>query len=499
MNKSRLRQRSTRWAIWCMAMVAPLGAVCAATLNVGPSGADAGNCQSTPCLTIGYALTQAAASGDTVLLAAGTYTEQITIAKSVTIEGAGSASTIVRAPAVLAVNPVISPGSGGQQTAIVFATGASTSAVMRNLQIRGPGPSSSGSIGYGVFVGGNANFTLDTAHITAIRDEPLAGSQNGSGIRFGAPVTSQVGSGQVLNSVIDDFQKNGITVSNTGSNVTVRGNTITGTLPPPIIAQNGIQVSGGAVALIEDNTVSNLQCSTSNPNCGPTNAWSIGVLLSNADGTTAVLNNRIQGADGNLYVAGNGGQAYAISGNQISNGTYANVAATGITLNMVNNTLTGGPVGLMASGDTTATVVSLNGGNVITGASIDGIQAFADAAPVTVSGSRNQFVGNGAGASNPATPPGVTLDLPCNWWGAVTGPIHGDNPRGSGNAVTDNVAYINWAIDNTVFSCIGNPARNELLANPPAPVPANQAWALIVSAMALAGAGMGALRRRRAG
>ncbi|MBP7453341.1 MAG: right-handed parallel beta-helix repeat-containing protein, partial [Ottowia sp.] len=224
-------------------MVAPLGAVCAATLNVGPSGADAGNCQSTPCLTIGYALTQAAASGDTVLLAAGTYTEQITIAKSVTIEGAGSASTIVRAPAVLAVNPVISPGSGGQQTAIVFATGASTSAVMRNLQIRGPGPSSSGSIGYGVFVGGNANFTLDTAHITAIRDEPLAGSQNGSGIRFGAPVTSQVGSGQVLNSVIDDFQKNGITVSNTGSNVTVRGNTITGTLPPPIIAQNGIQVS----------------------------------------------------------------------------------------------------------------------------------------------------------------------------------------------------------------------------------------------------------------
>jgi hypothetical protein len=92
-------------------------------------------------------------------------------------------------------------------------------------------------------------------------------------------------------------------------------------------------------------------------------------------------------------------------------------------------------------------------------------------------------------------PPDVTLNLSCNWWGAETGPVHAGNPRGTGNAVSDNVAYINWAIDNVSFNCIGNPARNEQLANPPAPVPANQPWALAVVAMALAGWGARQLRR----
>ena len=373
-------------------------------------------------------------------------------------------------------------------------TGASTNATMRNLQIRGPGPAGSGSIGYGAFVGGNAYLTLDTVHITAIRDEPLAGSQNGGGVRFGAPATGQVGSGQVINSVIDDFQKNGITVSNAGSNVTVRGNTITGTQPPPIIAQNGIQVSGGAVALVEANTVSNLQCSTTNPNCGANNSWSIGVLLSGAGAGTEVLNNRITGSDGNLYVVGSG-QAYAVTGNRIGNGTYANVVASAVTLNIADNVLTGAPVGLMAAGGGANTEVNLIGGNTITGATTEGIQAFSGASPVLVSGGRNQFYSNAGGANNPAAPPQVTLNLACNWWGAVTGPAHSANPRGTGNPVSDNVVYTNWAIDNTAFSCVGNPARNDQLANPPAPVPANQAWALLAVAAALAGAGARAVRR----
>lgn len=487
----------THWGAALIGLAMPWGVVSAATLLVAPGGADTGNCQGAACQTIGYALAQAAATGDTLQLAAGTYTEQLVLNKSVTLVGAGSASTIIRAPAVLTVNPVISPGSGGQQTAIVFVTGAATNATLRNLQIRGPGPSSSGSIGYGVFVGGNATFTLDTARITAIRDEPMAGSQNGGGIRFGAPATGQVGSGQVLDSVIDDFQKNGVTVSNVGSNVTVRGNTITGTLPPPVIAQNGIQISGGAVARVEDNTVSNLQCSTTNPNCGPNNSWSIGVLLSSPGAGTEVLNNRIRAADGNLYVTGSSAVAYAITGNQIDNGTYANVVANGVTLDMTGNTLSGAPVGLMAAGGATPTVVNLNGGNVISGAGTDGIQAFSGAAAVQISGGRNQFYSNGSGASNPATPPGVTVDLSCNWWGAATGPVHPGNPRGTGNAVSDNVTYINWAIDNVAFSCIGNPARNEQLANTAVPVPVNPPWALVATAMALAGLGLGALQRRR--
>lgn len=493
--KSRLFSGALVCGVWFSAQ----SAVHAANLQVQPGGGDTGNCQVLACQTIGYALAQAASSGDTLQVAAGTYTEQLTINKSVVVQGAGSASTIIQAPAVLASNPAISPGSGGQLTAIVFVTGVATNATMKDLQVRGPGPSSSGSIGYGVFVGGNAKFTLDSTRITAIRDQPLANSQNGGGVRFGAPGTGQVGSGQVLNSVIDDFQKNGVTVSNTGSNVTVRGNTITGTMPPPTIAQNGVQISSGAVALVEDNTVSNLQCSTSNPACGLDAAWSIGVLLSSAGNGTQIINNRISRADGNLYAVGSGGQSYLVSDNQFSDAVYVNVTAGGIALNMANNRLSGAPVGLFAAGSTTPTTVTLSGGNLITGASKQGIRTVTSngAQPVSVSGSRNQFYGNETGADNPAQAPAITLDLPCNWWGSYTGPINSDNPLGLGNSVSSGITYLNWAIDNTSFNCIGNPLRNEQLTHPPVPVPFNAPWALFGSALALAGIGGGVLCRRR--
>ena len=44
----------------------------AATLTISPTGSDTGNCVGSPCLTLGYALTQAAAS-DTITVDAGTY------------------------------------------------------------------------------------------------------------------------------------------------------------------------------------------------------------------------------------------------------------------------------------------------------------------------------------------------------------------------------------------------------------------------------------------
>ena len=72
-------------------------AVLAATRSVAPGGTDNNNCISSPCRTIGYAIGQAT-SGDTLTVAAGTYTEHdITISKNLTITGAGAATTILDA------------------------------------------------------------------------------------------------------------------------------------------------------------------------------------------------------------------------------------------------------------------------------------------------------------------------------------------------------------------------------------------------------------------
>ena len=69
------------------------------TYYVDPGGSNAHTClapgAATACLTIGGALGKAVASGDTIIVAAGTYHEHLTISKSVTINGASAPTTFV--------------------------------------------------------------------------------------------------------------------------------------------------------------------------------------------------------------------------------------------------------------------------------------------------------------------------------------------------------------------------------------------------------------------
>src|SRR5437660_991434 len=62
----------------------------------GVSGSDTNSCASPPtaCKTIGHAIAQSTA-GDAVMVAAATYTENITLAFSLEIIGAGSANTVI--------------------------------------------------------------------------------------------------------------------------------------------------------------------------------------------------------------------------------------------------------------------------------------------------------------------------------------------------------------------------------------------------------------------
>lgn len=62
--------------------------------HVSTTGTDAGNCVSSPCKTLNYAIS-VASSGGTILVAAGTYNQTVNVSKPVKLLGAGAGKTIL--------------------------------------------------------------------------------------------------------------------------------------------------------------------------------------------------------------------------------------------------------------------------------------------------------------------------------------------------------------------------------------------------------------------
>src|SRR5262249_35101804 len=107
--------------------------------------------------------------------------------------------------------------------------------------------------------GGSAQ--IEGNHITHIQDPVFGGRQDGFGIEVGRSVVGPggvptTGAAEIDNNVIDDYQKGGVVVSNTGSGAWIHDNSVRGAGPTGAIAQNGIEISDGAQGRIEDNCVS---------------------------------------------------------------------------------------------------------------------------------------------------------------------------------------------------------------------------------------------------
>jgi nitrous oxidase accessory protein NosD len=263
----------------------------------------------------------AAKPGNLIRVCAGTYQEQLSIGKSLHIEGDNGA---ILSPNNMTVNATGS--SGGPIAAAILVKEAA------NVEIEGltVDTANSGITGCSPdLIGILYQNSSGTVEHNAVRNTKLADSLNGcqSGdaivVQSLGAETSKV---SIRDNSVHDYQKNGITGNESGTEVTITGNAVTGLGPTTGAAQNGIQIGFGATGAVLQNSVTD-------------NVWSPCVSLQNcAFNATGIL---IFQSDG-VRVESN-----SVATNQI--GVYANGKHADIESNSISNSLV--LVGIDLAGD----------------------------------------------------------------------------------------------------------------------------------------------------
>jgi len=196
--------------------------------------------------------------GETVLVGAGVFPEQVIITEPLTLEGAG-ATTVIQ-PAV--VTSYTSSLFSGAPIAAILLVDSTTGVSVTDLTVDGSvaGLTFTGcSPGYvGIFYRAGSG-VIENTYITGVHFNPLLlGCQTGLGIfvqsgNGGPGLNSQVA---IINNTVDMYQKNGITANEPGTFVAVTGNIVTGMGMTTVIAQNGVQIGFGARGLVSGNAIS---------------------------------------------------------------------------------------------------------------------------------------------------------------------------------------------------------------------------------------------------
>jgi hypothetical protein len=258
-----------------------------------------------------------------IKVCAGTYVEQVQIPAGkdgLTLFSVPDLGAVIKAPLVMS-----SP------KAIVRITGAHD-VTLRHFTIAGPGGGTCDSLEYGVRVDGGGSALITDNHITQIRDLGASGCQNGVGVLIGRNFENQTGTGTVVHNLVDDYQKGGVVVDGSAaasSHAEIAYNEIVGVGPTFVIAQNGIQVSRGAIADVHHNIVRDNIYS-------PATTTGEGILLFEVSSpqTTVHHNDVYNNTDGiGLYTTSNADVAHNNSHDNVAyDGIFADTDTAGNTI-----------------------------------------------------------------------------------------------------------------------------------------------------------------------
>jgi hypothetical protein len=400
--------------------VVSLCAACSNDLYVDDSGSDAGNfclISGSPCETIQHAV-DVACPGATVNVAAGSYDEQVSIDKDLTVIGAGAGSAIVE-PSAVAANTTSLTSAAAIAAIILVHSDADVS--IEGLTVDGaPAAFNACAPGYmGVYFR-NASGSLSDSHVTNIFHPSAAGCQSVVGVfvQSGGAGSATV---TIEDNDIDGYGKNGVTCNEAASTCTIDGNTVTGRGPVLLgdAAQNGVQMGFGAGGSIVGNTIEDNYYS-------PMTFCSAGVLVNGSDGVD-VLSNTL---DGNLCDLLADTDGSTIAGNNIpSAGEYPfSILGDG---NLMDKNLIDGSVydGVYNDGINNTYTCNRVVNNALNGLYFDDFSG--DGTPNTVN--QNVIDGNGTGLDATAIVVIPPIDAQNNYWGCATGANTGSCDTAIGN------------------------------------------------------------------
>ena len=257
--------RSQVILIVVLAMALPLmvaSPAAAATLVVDQDGhATAQSCDapaSTPYTSIGAAIA-AARPHDVVKVCPGVYAEQLTIAKPLTLRGEGGA--VVKPSAMVANTTSLTTGNALATVIVVDGTSGVT---IERLTIDGADNGIVTCAGAPTFAPTPDLFGVFFRNASgALSDSVVRNVRLGAGLescRGGTAILVQSANGgqsrvTIERNSIHDFQRNGITANESGTDVRITRNVITGLGPTTGAVQNGIQLAFGATGVVEENVV----------------------------------------------------------------------------------------------------------------------------------------------------------------------------------------------------------------------------------------------------
>jgi hypothetical protein len=344
------------------------------TRYVATTGTDAGNdclTAASPCATIQYAVDQAA-DGDTVSVAAGTYTEAVTITKPISLVGAGSgwAATPFTYNNGLQTN---SPSDGSGATIVVPptpASGAATAITVRGTAsspLRGVRISGLTTNGLAAVVGSYVGIATGDASV-AIDGAVINGND---GVAAGSLLTQGQGTVTVSDSIL--ATNGNIAARNLGPAwLVLDGDNVIDVGDPPLLAEgygvvtdgpttianstvanvhDGVEANGASVSITRS-LVAGDQTDPANP------------ALSQHGGLLSVTDSVVYGAVELSGVTG------TVSRSTLDNGI--DLTSSGIALD--NDTLTNSSAGVTADAASTTTAVGtlVSGTPACSGQVLDG-------------------------------------------------------------------------------------------------------------------------------